>query len=206
MSKCSALLHLNRDCRASLACLPLPALRVRPAHFLELAWVTFVHCARSGNVVASGALFIEEMESMTIDDLLRIAVERKASDLHLKVGNYPHVRMDGELVPLTDQPRITGEDMLNMAFSMMSNRQKQKFKECAEIDLAYGAAGLGASASTYFSSAAMSASFSASFPPRFALWRSSFFRRSPSESAKKRAAWCWSPASPVRVSPPPLRP
>ena len=80
---------------------------------------------------------------MTIDDLLRIAVERKASDLHLKVGNYPHVRIDGELVPLTEQPRVTGEDMLNMAFSMMSNRQKQKFKECAEIDLAYGAAGLG---------------------------------------------------------------
>ena len=80
---------------------------------------------------------------MNIDDLLRIAVERKASDLHLKVGNYPHMRVDGELVPLSDQPRITGEDMLNMAFSMMSNRQKQKFKECAEIDLAYGAAGLG---------------------------------------------------------------
>jgi twitching motility protein PilT len=80
---------------------------------------------------------------MNIDDLLRIAVERKASDLHLKVGNYPHLRVDGELVPLTDQPRITGEDMLNMAFSMMSNRQKQKFKEFAEIDLAYGAAGLG---------------------------------------------------------------
>src|SRR6266702_4035549 len=82
-------------------------------------------------------------KSMNIDDLLRIAVERKASDLHLKVGNYPHVRVDGELVPLTDQPRVTGEDMLNMAFSMMSNRQKQKFKECAEIDLAYGVAGLG---------------------------------------------------------------
>jgi len=27
---------------------------------------------------------------MNIDDLLRIATERKASDLHLKVGNYPH--------------------------------------------------------------------------------------------------------------------
>ena len=40
---------------------------------------------------------------MHIDDLLRIAMERKASDLHLKVGNYPHVRVDGELVP-TDRP------------------------------------------------------------------------------------------------------
>jgi twitching motility protein PilT len=80
---------------------------------------------------------------MHIDDLLRIAMDRKASDLHLKVGNHPHVRVDGELVPLTEQPRITAEDMLNMAFSMMSNRQKQKFKENAELDMAYGVAGLG---------------------------------------------------------------
>jgi len=80
---------------------------------------------------------------MHIDDLLRIAMDRKSSDLHLKVGNYPHVRVDGELVPLTDQPRISAEEMLNMAFSMMSNRQKQKFKEAAELDMAYGVAGLG---------------------------------------------------------------
>ena len=80
---------------------------------------------------------------MHIDDLLRIAMERKASDLHLKVGNYPHCRVDGELLPITDQPRISPEDMLNMAFSMMTNRQKQKFKESAELDMAYGVAGLG---------------------------------------------------------------
>src|SRR6201986_680537 len=80
---------------------------------------------------------------MNIDDLLRIATERRASDLHLKVGNYPHLRIDGELTPLTDQPRISAEDMLNMAFSMMSARQKQKFKETTEIDMAYGVAGLG---------------------------------------------------------------
>ncbi len=80
---------------------------------------------------------------MHIDDLLRIAVERKASDLHLKVGNYPCLRVDGELVSLTEQPRVSAEEMLNMAFSMMSNRQKQRFKENAELDLAYGVAGLG---------------------------------------------------------------
>ena len=80
---------------------------------------------------------------MNIDDLLRISMERRASDLHLKVGNYPHLRIDGELFPLTDQPRVSAEDMLNMAFSMMSARQKQKFKETTEIDMAYGVAGLG---------------------------------------------------------------
>ena len=40
---------------------------------------------------------------MNIDDLLRIAMERRASDLHLKVGNYPHLRIDGELRTL-DRP------------------------------------------------------------------------------------------------------
>ena len=43
---------------------------------------------------------------MQIDDLLRIAMERKASDLHLKVGNYPHLRVDGELAPLTILVRL----------------------------------------------------------------------------------------------------
>ena len=80
---------------------------------------------------------------LSIDDLLRRAVENKASDLHLKVGNHPYLRMDGVLYPQTDVPRITPEEMLSMAFSMMTNRQKQKFKETAELDMAYGVAGLG---------------------------------------------------------------
>ncbi len=81
--------------------------------------------------------------SQGIDDLLRTAVEKKASDLHLKVGNHPYVRIDGTLIPQTDVPRVTPEEMLSMAFSMMTNRQKQKFKETAELDMAYGVAGLG---------------------------------------------------------------
>src|SRR5579863_7272521 len=80
---------------------------------------------------------------LNIDDLLRRAVENKASDLHLKVGNHPYLRVDGLLTPLTDVARITPEEMLSMAFSMMTNRQKQKFKETAELDMAYGVAGLG---------------------------------------------------------------
>src|SRR5256885_9858632 len=80
--------------------------------------------------------------AISIDDLLRRAVESKASDLHLKVGNHPYLRIDGLLTPLTDVPRVTPEEMLSMAFSMMTNRQKQKFKETAELDMAYGVAGL----------------------------------------------------------------
>jgi twitching motility protein PilT len=81
--------------------------------------------------------------ALNIDDLLRRAVEHKASDLHLKVGNHPYLRLDGVLSPQTDVPRVTPEEMLSMAFSMMTNRQKQKFKENADLDMAYGVAGLG---------------------------------------------------------------
>ena len=81
--------------------------------------------------------------AINIDDLLRRAVDSRASDLHLKVGNHPYLRVDGLLSGLTDVPRITPEEMLSMAFSMMTNRQKQKFKETAELDMAYGVAGLG---------------------------------------------------------------
>src|SRR5476651_1841746 len=81
--------------------------------------------------------------AINIDDLLRRAVKSRASDLHLKVGNHPYLRVDGILNPLNDVPRITPEEMLSMAFSMMTNRQKQKFKETAELDMAYGVAGLG---------------------------------------------------------------
>jgi len=82
-------------------------------------------------------------DALNIDILLRTACENKSSDLHLKVGNYPYVRVDGELRALSQYTRVSSEDMLNMAFSMMTNRQKQKFKENAELDMAYGVAGLG---------------------------------------------------------------
>ncbi len=78
-----------------------------------------------------------------IDDLLRIASSHGASDLHLKVSAFPIMRISGELHPLGDAPRLKQEDTLDMAFAMMSNRQKQRFKEASEVDIAYGVAGLG---------------------------------------------------------------
>jgi twitching motility protein PilT len=78
-----------------------------------------------------------------IDDLLRVASSHGASDLHLKVGAFPVMRIGGELHPISDAPRVKQEDALDMAFSMMSNRQKQRFKEASEVDIGYGVNGLG---------------------------------------------------------------
>ena len=80
---------------------------------------------------------------MNINDLLKIAVERKASDIHLKVGGHPVIRVDGELEPLADLKRLMQEDTVAMAFSIMNARQKQRFKEELEIDIAYSVPGLG---------------------------------------------------------------
>src|SRR6187549_2627657 len=78
-----------------------------------------------------------------IDDLLRVACSHGASDLHLKVGAFPVMRIAGELHPLADAPRLKPEDTLDMAFAMMSNRQKQRFKEVSEVDIGYGLKDLG---------------------------------------------------------------
>jgi twitching motility protein PilT len=78
-----------------------------------------------------------------IDELLVTATAHFASDLHLKVGSFPVMRIGGELYPIEDAPRLCPEDTLDMAFSMMSNRQKQRLKDNSEVDIAYSVSGLG---------------------------------------------------------------
>src|SRR5918995_205706 len=80
---------------------------------------------------------------MNINDLLKIAAERRASDLHIKVGSHPVIRVDGDLIPLPELKRMMQEDTIAMAFSIMNARQKQRFKEEFEIDIAYSVPGLG---------------------------------------------------------------
>ncbi len=78
-----------------------------------------------------------------IDDLLRMAMSFGASDLHLRAGSTPVIRVNGELRPLSGVNKLSQEETLEMAFSMMSNRQKQHFKEVFEVDIGYGVSGLG---------------------------------------------------------------
>ena len=78
-----------------------------------------------------------------IDDLLRMAMSFGSSDLHLRAGSTPVIRVNGELRPMSGAAKLTQEETLEMAFSMMSNRQKQHFKEVYEVDIGYGVSGLG---------------------------------------------------------------
>jgi twitching motility protein PilT len=80
---------------------------------------------------------------MHVNDLLKIAVESGASDLHLKVGSYPMMRVRGVLTPASDDKRLDHEDVVAMSAAVMSTTQRQKFKETQEVDLAYSVPGLG---------------------------------------------------------------
>ena len=72
-----------------------------------------------------------------------MAISFGASDLHLRAGSAPVIRVNGELRPLSGVSKMNQDETLEMAFSMMSNRQKQHFKEVYEVDIGYGVQGLG---------------------------------------------------------------
>ncbi len=80
---------------------------------------------------------------MHINDLLKIAVDHGASDLHLKVGSHPVIRVNGLLQPLVEHKRLMQEDTIAMAFSIMDAKQKEKFKTNLDLDIAYSVPGLG---------------------------------------------------------------
>ncbi len=79
---------------------------------------------------------------MNVDELLRHTVERGASDLHLKVGNVPFIRIDGELQP-TGFPGLTSDDTANFANSVMPEHKKREFSETNESDIGYTLGGVG---------------------------------------------------------------
>src|SRR6266550_8896493 len=80
---------------------------------------------------------------MDINDLLKNAVDAGASDLHVKVGSYPMMRLRGDLIPVSEEKRLSHDDVVEMSASIMSKVHADKFKDANEVDLAYGVPGLG---------------------------------------------------------------
>lgn len=79
---------------------------------------------------------------MGIDAILRKAVELGVSDIHIKVGRVPAVRLHGDIEPLEGFEPITAEEGMKMAASIMPSSLKSDFKENKEADFAYGIKGV----------------------------------------------------------------
>ena len=78
-----------------------------------------------------------------LHELLRLALERRASDLHLKVGVPPVLRIDHQLVPVQERPCLTQADLETTVRLVTTEPQRQQFAQRRELDLGYGVAGLG---------------------------------------------------------------
>lgn len=79
---------------------------------------------------------------MEITELLRHAVEVGASDLHLKAGNVPFVRVDGELSP-TEFESMTAADTEAASLALMPEHKRRAFEETSEADFGYTLGGVG---------------------------------------------------------------
>ncbi len=90
----------------------------------------------------AGALVADNQAGMNIDDLLRHTVERGASDLHLKVGNVPFLRIDGELQP-TSHDALTPPDTVAFGNTVMSEHKRREFEAHNEADIGYTLQGVG---------------------------------------------------------------
>ncbi len=81
--------------------------------------------------------------SQSFDDLLRRAVESRASDVHLKVGSPPVIRIDGELRRMADIPSLRPSDVEAYAAEIFTPRAASQFQDTGEADFAYGQQELG---------------------------------------------------------------
>ena len=80
---------------------------------------------------------------MHIDELLKTASQAGASDVHLKVGSYPMMRVNGNLAICSEEKRLERADTEAMADAMFSDELREKFRKAQEVDLAYSLPGVG---------------------------------------------------------------
>jgi twitching motility protein PilT len=80
---------------------------------------------------------------MNIDELLKVAIEREASDLHIKAGEPPILRIHGTLIPLAGLDRMTTKDVEGVVDQLINENQKKKLEQDMDLDLAYSLSGLG---------------------------------------------------------------
>jgi twitching motility protein PilT len=81
------------------------------------------------------------LDQVHIDEILRLAVERKASDIHLTVGLPPMIRLDGEVIPLPYEI-VTPEHSKRMVYDTLTTDDLERFEKTHELDFGYSVKGL----------------------------------------------------------------
>ncbi|MCK4891836.1 MAG: type IV pilus twitching motility protein PilT [Candidatus Pacebacteria bacterium] len=72
-----------------------------------------------------------------LDSLLINTAQEGSSDLHLSVGRYPTLRIDGRLIPLTNKEILTPKKAKEIVYAFLDEKQKEKFERNKELDISY---------------------------------------------------------------------
>jgi len=80
---------------------------------------------------------------MDLNTICKAAVKAGASDIHLKAGAPPIVRVDGHMQPLERQDPLQADALGKMAWNILSPSQRDRFKANLDIDLSWTVSGLG---------------------------------------------------------------
>ncbi len=78
-----------------------------------------------------------------IRELLAMMAKRGSSDLHIKAGSPPAIRLNGKLIVLQEMQPLVAETTRTLALSLMDDRQKASFENHREVDFAYSLSGVG---------------------------------------------------------------
>ncbi len=82
------------------------------------------------------------MAMPTLEEILTIAYNAGASDIHITVGLPPIMRLNGHLMKL-DYPVLTANDTLELCVNMLKPKQREKFEERGEYDMSVAFPGIG---------------------------------------------------------------
>jgi twitching motility protein PilT len=82
-------------------------------------------------------------DDLHINDLLELVINWKGSDLHLASGSPPVVRVNGDLRPIPDLPVLNGSQIRQMVYSILTQKQREKFEAELELDTSYALPGKG---------------------------------------------------------------
>jgi twitching motility protein PilT len=82
-------------------------------------------------------------DDLHINDLLELVLQYRGSDLHLTTGSAPVIRVHGDLHPLTHLPELNGSQIRQMVYSIISQKQREKFENDLELDTSYALPGKG---------------------------------------------------------------
>jgi len=85
----------------------------------------------------------------TLEQLLKNVKQYNASDLHLNVGAEPMLRLNGVLTPL-NLPKLTNQDVIDLCYSVLTEKQKAKFEEELELDFSFEIPGVARFRANYY--------------------------------------------------------